>query len=278
MSIKVMTHVWATSRLKGSSLLLLLAIADHAHDNGRGAWPSVDTLATKIRMSKRNTQYLIDKVAATNELIVSYNTGPRGCNEYVIPVPWVDETPQQTRVVASGAKFAGVQSLQGVQSLHGGVQRLQGGVQPIAPEPSLTVKEPSLRGKPQTPAPKGAKPKAAKPKHAPETRLPYDAPPPDWVAYCNRERPELDPLQVFVDFAIWANAPGAEIYKRSWLATWQRWVRNERVKPLNRAKPAQRSANAGAQGRQALQTRWGQLKAEGKHDEAAELMKQIRKT
>ena len=40
MSIRVMTQVWDTSEQKGSALLLLLALADHAADDGF-CWPGI---------------------------------------------------------------------------------------------------------------------------------------------------------------------------------------------------------------------------------------------
>jgi len=55
MSVKVMSSVWEHSPHKGSELLLLLAIADNADDLGV-AWPSQETLATKMRMSVRQVR------------------------------------------------------------------------------------------------------------------------------------------------------------------------------------------------------------------------------
>ncbi len=82
MSIHVMNHVWRHSAQKGSTLLLLLAIADHAHDDGTGAYPAVQTLADKVRMTKRNTQRLLHELAETGELIIQLNAGPHSANLY----------------------------------------------------------------------------------------------------------------------------------------------------------------------------------------------------
>lgn len=59
MSIQVMAQVWKSSKAKSSSLLLQLAIADFAHDDGTGAYPSLDTLSKKVRMSKRQVRRLL---------------------------------------------------------------------------------------------------------------------------------------------------------------------------------------------------------------------------
>ena len=56
MSIRVMTHVWDCGQYNGSKLLLLLALADFAHDDGGNVYPSVDTLAQKTRCDRRTVQ------------------------------------------------------------------------------------------------------------------------------------------------------------------------------------------------------------------------------
>lgn len=125
MSIQVMSKVWAQSQAAGSELLLLLAIADFSDDQGQ-AFPSVATLARKIRMSPRNTQYLLQKLEAAGELEIRRNAGRAGSNLYT------------------------VQALH-PENLAGGRNRLHAPyatgctppTQPVAPEPSLTVNEPS---------------------------------------------------------------------------------------------------------------------------------------
>ena len=86
MSIKVMTYIWEESRQKGSALLLLLAIGDHAHDDGTGAYPSVDTLSRKARMTSRNTRLLLNRLTASGELTIEPAAGPHGANVYTIPL------------------------------------------------------------------------------------------------------------------------------------------------------------------------------------------------
>lgn len=62
MSIKVMTQVWDHYPDGGSELLLALALADHAHDDGGSIYPAVSAMALKIRQSERNVQYLLGKM------------------------------------------------------------------------------------------------------------------------------------------------------------------------------------------------------------------------
>lgn len=76
-----MTRVWDHSSQKGSELLLLLAIADYADDNGF-AWPGLETLANKTRLSIRHTTRLVGQLAETKELIV-FTRRARG-NVYIV--------------------------------------------------------------------------------------------------------------------------------------------------------------------------------------------------
>ena len=67
MSIKVMSAVWEHSKMKGSALLLQLAIADFADDAGI-AFPGTETLAKKIRMSERQVKRLRQILYENDEL------------------------------------------------------------------------------------------------------------------------------------------------------------------------------------------------------------------
>jgi hypothetical protein len=130
MAIEVQNRVWEHSRAKGTELLLLIKIADYANEQGL-AFPSVTTLAKKIRMSERSTQYALAKLQELGELQVMRNAGPHGCNLYRVHI-------------GEGAKFAGVKLASGVQPASlGGEAGCTEGVKPIAPKPSLTINEPS---------------------------------------------------------------------------------------------------------------------------------------
>lgn len=124
MSIKVMAQVWATSTQKGSALLLLLAIADHAHDDGSGAYPSVATLAHKTRMGERQTRFLVGRLAKSGEIAVEKNAGPGGVNLYRVCPP------------------------AGVQTLHPALARTTTPAEvrtsPLQPTAPRTISEPSV--------------------------------------------------------------------------------------------------------------------------------------
>ena len=109
MSVRTMARVWAESKNSGTRLLMLLAIADFADDDGY-AYPAVGTLATKCRMGARNAKYILDALEKSGELSVEIGLGPRGANVYRIALV--------------------------------GVQPVAPPLQPVAPKPSVTTKEP----------------------------------------------------------------------------------------------------------------------------------------
>jgi hypothetical protein len=61
MSIKYMTKVWDSGRWSGSDLVMMLALADFANDNGY-CWPSVPTLAQKCRTTERQAQRILHRL------------------------------------------------------------------------------------------------------------------------------------------------------------------------------------------------------------------------
>ncbi len=88
-SIKLTSAVWKHSKQKSGALLVLLALADYANEDGI-AWPAVSTLARKARMSSRNVQRWLSTLQRDGELKVLRNQGRRGVNIYQISVPQAD--------------------------------------------------------------------------------------------------------------------------------------------------------------------------------------------
>lgn len=70
-----MTWVWEHSDAKGADLLVLLAIADHAGDDGRDAWPSQATLGKRARIARRSVQRAIASLVEMGELAVDEHAG-----------------------------------------------------------------------------------------------------------------------------------------------------------------------------------------------------------
>lgn len=62
MSIRAMSLVWSHFDGGGSELLAMLALADWASDDGGNIYPSIATIAKKIRLSKRHARRIIHQL------------------------------------------------------------------------------------------------------------------------------------------------------------------------------------------------------------------------
>lgn len=86
MSVQAISWVIDHSQQKGGAFAVLLMIANHAHSDGNGAFPSFDTLARESRMSYRQVTRIVPLLAKSGELIVLKGEGPRGVNLYSFPL------------------------------------------------------------------------------------------------------------------------------------------------------------------------------------------------
>ncbi len=73
MSLAAINAVWKCSRAKGSGLLVLLAVADYAHDDGRDAWMKLSTLAAKSRMTERGVLQVLSRLKRDGEVEIEQN-------------------------------------------------------------------------------------------------------------------------------------------------------------------------------------------------------------
>jgi DNA-binding transcriptional regulator YhcF (GntR family) len=87
-SVKVTNWVWARSESRNGARLVMLALADRADDNGF-AWPSIDDLAERTKLSPRAVQKGIAALVEIGELDVENGGGRHRSNRYRI----VSETP-----------------------------------------------------------------------------------------------------------------------------------------------------------------------------------------
>lgn len=82
MSIKVMTWVWDNSPYTGAALLMHLALADWANDDGL-CWPSQRTIAHKIRSSEETVRRVTRQMESDGYLtIVSQSSGRGQTHQY----------------------------------------------------------------------------------------------------------------------------------------------------------------------------------------------------
>jgi hypothetical protein len=83
MSIRVTSRVWENSNARGGERLVLLAIADRANDEG-WAWPGIDSLARKTRLTPRHVTRCLNNLKDAEEIIIKDNRGPKGTNLYQV--------------------------------------------------------------------------------------------------------------------------------------------------------------------------------------------------
>lgn len=245
MSVRTMARVWDGSKHSGSELLMLLAIADFADDDGR-AYPSISRLARKCRVTSRYAIVLLDALSQGGELEIKKNAGPVGqggrTNLYRVALNKLvgghqepmnqGSQPRQPEDVNPGSHVNGDSLVNhGSGSSELGFREV---VNHGSPKPSVNHQEPS---------------EAASPKAKKGSRLsPNWKPSSEDLAYCREKRPDLDPLETaegFRDF--WIAQAGSKGVKADWSATWRTWVRNQRAKPAFTRAQASGQAWEGAQ-------------------------------
>lgn len=74
MSLRAIIAVFERSEARLAHRLVLLALADYAHDDGSNAHPSVKTLARKARVDERTVQRALADLVATGELVKTGQT------------------------------------------------------------------------------------------------------------------------------------------------------------------------------------------------------------
>lgn len=91
MSVEVMTAVFKRYPHGGGEMLLALALADHAHEDGTHVFPKIKGLAEKTRQSERSVQYQLRRMEEAGWLIrVSHGNGGRSsATEYRISHAWL---------------------------------------------------------------------------------------------------------------------------------------------------------------------------------------------
>lgn len=156
MSIALMTVVWERPDLDPYERLVMLALADHAGDDGT-CYPSIARLCARTGMKERGVQTVLKRLAARGLVKVVPNAGRHGANVYVIP-----STPAPDAPPAHDAPRTGCTPHHTHPASHVVNPRTPCGGTPApdAPEPSFNHQEPSLgprarsaRRKPEMPLP-----------------------------------------------------------------------------------------------------------------------------
>lgn len=123
MSVKAMT--WAFEQpLSGNDKVVLLAVADHADDNGF-CWPSIERIKEKAHVSRRTVVTILSKLESLEYLSIDRGAG-RTTSKYQLNLRRASSAPVQPA------------ARQTCNQLHG--RRAAA----TAPKPSSTVNEPSI--------------------------------------------------------------------------------------------------------------------------------------
>lgn len=210
--------VWERYPNGGGELTLALALADHAHDDGRHIFPTVDHLARKTRQSPRTVQYQLKCMRETGWLIpTNAGHGGRGmASEYRISPEWI-----------KGADFASLKK--GADSDEKGATDGEKGAAAIAP--AVNHQEPSVNRQRR-----GA-------------RLPDDwVLPKSWGEWALKEYPAWTDEHVrriaLMFRNHWVAKSGKDAAKLDWFATWQNWCLKEPAVPKGTQVPTDASASA----------------------------------
>ncbi len=193
-----MARVWEYSRQKEGALLVLLAIADFADDEGN-AFPSVPRLAHKARLSDRQTQRLIRKLEEDGELKITPGTGRSHANTFTVltgrkGVNLSPITPEIKGDIGDRERVT-------LETIKGDI-----GDSPYKAEPSREPPEESLGAKRATPPPTDF------------------AVTPDHRAWAARNVPQVNIRSETEKFLDHFRAKGAKF--RDWNAAWRNWMRN----------------------------------------------------
>lgn len=133
MSLIVSKSIWAHSKQSGTSLVMLLALAESANDYGE-AHPGMAYLAAKCRMSVRNAQLQLRQLEAAGEIEIVLQGGEPTAtgrtNLYIVKTPDL----MRRQGVKPSAPLASTQGVKDPvpRGERSGIQ----GVKPSAPKPS----------------------------------------------------------------------------------------------------------------------------------------------
>lgn len=108
MSLRAIVAVFDHSQARLGDRLVLLALADYAHDDGRNAYPAIDTLAEKALVDRRTVQRSLVQLQELGE-IEQTGTTPRGTKVWRIKLEGLggDKLPPEGSSRGSSTRSGG---------------------------------------------------------------------------------------------------------------------------------------------------------------------------
>lgn len=190
MSVQATTWVWEHSESRGTSRLVLLAIADAANREGKQSFQSAASIARMTGASMRSVWRSIDELVDMGELLKAGKHGQYQTTVYELP---------------------GVPTGQGVKM----ARRAAGDTNGV---PNAPVVVPPIGTQPQV------DPKESNPKRG--TRIdPGFAPSEENLQWASREAPLVDVQLETAQFIDHHIAKGSVM--KDWGRAWQTWMRNQ---------------------------------------------------
>ena len=138
MSIKLMAAIFESTTLGPTERLVLLALADHADDDGR-CYPSIQRLCQRTGLGERAMQGNIQKLRASGHITIIPGGGRSRPNTYIVCANPAEETVFLTQNPAPETPFPAQ------NPAYCALNPAFGALNPAAdaPEPSRTIIEPS---------------------------------------------------------------------------------------------------------------------------------------
>jgi hypothetical protein len=97
MSNTTVAQVRSSSQSKGSARLLLFVIASHVNPDTGLAWPSLETLAREVALTRRRVIQLVHLLEALGELTVRRGQGRGHVNFYRVNLPVREKVKSPTQ-------------------------------------------------------------------------------------------------------------------------------------------------------------------------------------
>lgn len=222
MSIVQIAMVFGAN-LGPTEMLVAIALADYADDDGRRVFPAISTIAAKVNLSRRTVQRIIRRLENVGYVVVASEGGGRGqprrleLHPEVLEKGVTDDALSEpakgvTRVTPFNnpdVKRASRVTRKGVTGVTQSVSNRHSSVSEETDYSLITAE----RGE----------------RRAVARRLPAGwLPGPALVAWAARERPDVDvglAVARFRDY--WIAVSGSRGRKLDWSATFRNWIRNE---------------------------------------------------
>lgn len=134
MSVYVTAYIWENSAQKGTPLLVLLALGDHADKDSGQCFPSINTIARMARTTPRTVQRILPQLVKAGEVRIMPNQGPHGTHLYEVRM-------NRTLPLFKDPKEGGVTECHPVTKGRGGVTKdLERGDTATSPEPGTVIR------------------------------------------------------------------------------------------------------------------------------------------